>query len=163
VQVGGQALADRYTYVPLLGIFIAVSFEGGFWLEQWGSSPAASGSVCAVLLIGCVCLTEKQLKYWVDSHALFAHALTATADNPIAHGNLGIALEEAGRQDDALNHYQQAIQLNPALVQAHNNLGNLYDKLGRSHEALAQYEQALQLKPMSPLVHVNLGRLLAKL
>jgi len=163
VQVGGQALADRYTYVPLLGIFIAVSFEGRFWLERWSSSPVASGSLCAVLLVGCVWLTEKQLKYWMDSRALFAQALAVTADNPIAHVNLGMVLEQAGRQDDALNHYEEAIQLNPALLQAHNNLANLYDRLGRFQEALAQYQQALQLKPMSPLVHANLGRLLARL
>jgi tetratricopeptide (TPR) repeat protein len=163
VQVGGQALADRYTYVPLLGIFIALTFEGKLWGERWSVDWLGPGLVCGMLLIACVLLTERQIGFWRNSITLFGHAIAVTKENPIAHVNLGIAFEEAGRPSEALNEYLLTVQLDPTLVQGHNNLGNLYDKLGKTNEALEQYQAALRRNPAAYLVHANLGRLLAKL
>jgi len=163
VQVGGQAMADRYTYVPLIGLFIVLAFEAQHWIERWHLGPRVPAMACGVVLALMVILTERQLSYWTDSRSLFTHAIAVTRDNAIAHVDLGVSLEEIGQRDAALNQYQEALRLDSGLVQVHNNLGNLFSQMGRTQDAVEQYQEALRLKPEAPLVHANLGGLLLKL
>lgn len=162
VQVGGQAMADRYTYLPQIGLFLAVAVE----VANWGASRKRlkfAGVAAAVACVACVVVTTRQLGYWRDSETLFTHTLKVTRDNPIAHINLGVALEQQGRIAAAREQYQAAARLDPNRVQVQVNLANVLDLLGDSAAALEHYRMALQLKPNTPLVHLNLGSALVKL
>ena len=163
VQVGSAALADRYTYVPLVGIFIAVVF-GGCDLAKRFQIPKIIMAVATVsVLATCLILTENQLRYWRDSETLFTHALAVTKDNHVAHVNLGVALDQKGEPNEALEQYRAAERLAPELYHIHNNLGNLLDKMGRPTEALTEYRQAVRLKPDFAFLHNSLGDELATL
>ena len=130
VQVGGAALADRYTYFPATGIFIIVAFAARDLADRL-RFPKIIFSAASVLVLGaCVVLTEKQLSYWRDSETLFRHAIAVTKDNDIARVNLGVALDVQGRFDEALTQYREALRIAPGRYQIHNNVANILDKWG---------------------------------
>ena len=163
VQVGGAAMADRYTYLPAVGIFIAVTFGARALAERW-QWPKPVPVAAAVLVLGaCLILTERQLSYWRDSETLFTHALAVTKNNDIAHVNLGVALEQAGKTTEALAEYREAARLEPTRFQVHNNLGNLLDALGQPDTALAEYREAIRLNPKEPFLQDSLGSVLVEL
>jgi Tfp pilus assembly protein PilF len=163
VQVGGQAMADRYTYLPLIGIFLALVFEASYWADRLSLARAVPALAAGLALAGCVAMTIRQLGFWRDSQSLFTHALAVTQANPIAHVNLGVALEQAGQRQEARRQYEAALRLAPRLVEAHNGLGNVLQADGRLDAALAQYREAVRLKPSALLPHLNLATLLARL
>ncbi len=163
VQVGGQAMADRYTYVPLIGVFLAIAFEAAYWIERLRIGRIQTGIAAGVALAGCLYATHLQLRPWKDSQALFTRALAVTTGNAVAHVNLGLSFEAQGKIESALEQYRAACRIDPDLVQAHNNLGNLLAATGKTQEALAEYRAALQLDPSAPLAHDNLGSLLSQL
>ncbi len=163
VQVGAQALADRYMYVPMIGLLIAFAF-GAAHVVRRRRIPIAVAIVGGnALTIGCLFGTFFQLSYWRDSETLFRRALAVTGPNEIAEMNLGIALENAGRKDEALVQYYRALNLNTNRFQTHNDVANLLADLGRHDEAKGHYLRALELKPDAPLAHQNYGTLLAEL
>jgi tetratricopeptide (TPR) repeat protein len=163
VQVGGQAMADRYSYFPLLGIFVAVAFAFKDLLVRFRIGAAVPATAAALILVACLVVTRHQLQFWRDSESLFTHSLAVTEDNPYAHINLGVLLEEEGRNDKALEHYREAVRIAPHIPALHNNLANLLDKMGKADEALTQYQEALRLQPDAPAVHLNLAASLVKL
>jgi tetratricopeptide (TPR) repeat protein len=163
VQVGGAALADRYTYFPLVGVFIAVAFGVRDLAGRFRFPKTAVAGAAALVLAACLLLTENQLRYWHDNESLFRHALAVTRDNDIAHVNLAFALERQGRFDEALAEYREALRLEPRSYQIHNSYGNLLGKMGRPDEALAEYREAIRLNPKIPFLHSNLGAELAGL
>jgi len=163
VQVGGQAMADRYTYLPQIGLFVALVFEAGIWAARSPQNWPVVGAVTGICLAACLVLTTMQLKFWQDSVTLFSHAVEVTKDNAIARVNLGVALEQEGQRQEALAQYQAAAGIDPNLAQAQNNLAALLDSLGRPTEALEHYQAALRLKPNAPLAQDNFGTLLVKL
>lgn len=163
VQASTQAMADRFAYLPLIGLFIAVVWLAADFLGKLRQGKAIASVLAGFVLLAACLLASRQLSFWRDSITLFTHALRVTKDNAVAHNNLGSAMESAQRPHDAETHYRHAIRLKPALPQAHNNLGNVLDEIGRSEEALAAYQQALKLRPNVVLVHNNLGVVLAKL
>jgi tetratricopeptide (TPR) repeat protein len=163
VQVGVAAMADRYTYFPLVGVFIAVTFGVRDLASRFQFSKVAVAIAAALTLAGCLVLTENQLRYWRDSETLFVHALAVTTNNHVAHVNLGIVLEQKGELTEALAHYRAAEQLAPDLFQIHNNLGHLLDKLGHPDEALAEYRKAVLLDPSQAPLHNGAGMVLAEL
>ena len=148
VQVGGQAMADRYTYVPLIGIFVAFSWA----ISGYVFVAASAGALVAALFV-----TQRQVAAWSTSATLFTHALAVTSDNWLAHNDLGLVLFEAGKTDEAIAHYTEALWIAPNYVEAHNNLGNALEKLGKRDEAIAQFRQALSLRPGYARVHNNIG------
>ena len=161
VQVGGQALADRYTYIPLIGIFIAVAY-GGADLAMRYRIPTAQVSVAAgLVLAGCLFGIERQLGFWQNNEKLFRHAIAVTKNNAIAHINLGVALEQDDRREDALAEYHKAVEIAPGYAQAHNNLANLLSEMGGREEAFRQYQEALRLNPNAIDAHLNFGMLLS--
>ena len=163
VQVGGAALADRYTYFPLIGVFIAITF--GFCdLAGRLQFPQKAIATAAILILAtCLMLAENQLRCWRDSETLFAHALAVTKNNHVAHVNLGVALEQKGELNEALAEYRAAEELAPELYHIHNNLGNLLDNLGHPREALLEYRWAVLLNPNLPSLHNGAGMVLAEL
>jgi tetratricopeptide (TPR) repeat protein len=163
VQVGGAALADRYTYIPSIGVFIAVTFGICALADRFQFPQKAIATAAVLILATCLILTENQLRYWHDSETLFAHALAVTKNNHVAHVNLGVALEQKGKLNEALAEYRAAEQLAPELYHIHNNLGNLLDNLGHPNQALAEYRKAVLLNPSLPFLHNSTGIVLAEL
>jgi tetratricopeptide (TPR) repeat protein len=162
VQVGGAALADRYTYLPATGIFLAVAFSARELAGRFQFPKIILPATAALVSGACLFLTEKQLGYWRDSETLFAHTLAVTKNNDVACVNLGVALEQEGKLADALAEYHAAEKLAPGRYQIHNNLGNLLDNLGQPDAALLEYREAIRLDPKPPFLHDSLGIVLAE-
>ena len=163
VQVGGQAFADRYTYVPLIGVFIAVAYGVAEFASQFRIPTAQISMATGLVLAGCLFGTERQLGFWQNSETLFRQAIAVTKNNVIAHINLGVALEQEDRREDALAEYHKAIDIDPNRFQAHNNLANLLSTMGERNEAVQQYQDALRLNPKAALAHANFGTLLSEM
>jgi tetratricopeptide (TPR) repeat protein len=163
VQVGSAAMADRYTYFPLVGVFIVVAFGVRDLVRRFQFPKAAVAAAAALILATCLILAENQLRFWHDSETLFAHALVVTKNNHVAHINLGVALEQNGKSSEALAEYRVAEELAPELYHIHNNLGNLLDNLGHPNEALVEYRKAVLLNPSRPSLHNSAGTVLAEL
>ncbi len=163
VQVGSAAMADRYTYFPLVGIFMAMAFGARDLAARFQFPTAAVAAVAGLVLAACLGLTENQLRYWHDSGSLFAHALAVTADNPNARIDYGVALEQQGRFPEALAEYRDAVRLSPDNVQAQYNIGNLLAKMGRLEEARPELVKAVGLNPKSASLHDALGAVLVEL
>jgi tetratricopeptide (TPR) repeat protein len=162
VQVGSAALADRYTYIPHIGLFLALALEAHYWTSRWHWKPWLGGLTASAVLIACLALTIHQIGYWKDGVSLFTHAINITSENPMAQLNLAVSLEVKGARREALTTYQEALRLNPELQQANNALGDLYNELGKTNEAIAHYRAELKLREQ-PLTHENLGAILLKL
>src|SRR5205085_3231136 len=113
VQVGRQALADRYTYVPLLGIFIALTWGARDLLARRRPALLAAGAAATALLVVCTVLTWQQLPCWHSSRALWERDLAVTPESGIAHQGLAMALEQAGEIEEARRHYAAAVALDP--------------------------------------------------
>ena len=160
VQVGGAAMADRYTYFPSIGIFLAVTLGIRDWVEQFRIPKAIVAAPAVLVLAACLFLTHRQLGYWRNDVALFSHAIAVTKDNDTAHLNLGFALQKIGQDEQALAQYRIAVKLDPYRVEARNDLANLLDDAGHTDEALAQYRAALRLNPKYVPVLNNLGSML---
>lgn len=169
VQVGSQALADRYTYVSLTGILVMVSWglrdlfasivrRVGATLEgfargmRWVQVAGAS-----VILIVFSAVTWGQVGYWSNSVTLFGHALDVTKDNCVAHVGLGNALGEMGRLDESSAHFAEALRINPAYGLAHYDLGMNLLKQKHMIESIDHFQKALQLEPDSVEAHLILG------
>jgi tetratricopeptide (TPR) repeat protein len=153
IQVGKQAHADRYTYLPQIGIYVALTWLAAEWRVSRGLLGGFMAGVLAVLMV----CAWKQTAYWQNSETLWAHALACTTDNYTAHINFGDTLLQKGRVGEAITHGRQAVQLRPDLAQAHNNLGNALRQNGSLDEAIIHFQKALQLKPRYADAHNNLG------
>jgi tetratricopeptide (TPR) repeat protein len=157
VQVGSHAMADRYSYLPSLGVLI-LSVWGAYELARGWHYPVIALSVAgSTATILCMALTRQQLGHWKDSESLFRHALEVTENNWLAHKTLGDALDEKGQIDEAIRQYQKAIRLKPDYAEVHNNLGDTLLKKGQTDKAIRQYQEALRLKPDFAGAHYNLG------
>ena len=157
VQVGQQSIADRYTYIPSLGILIAVVWGvhqciAGRTLLSRGAQVATG-----VTLWFCLLLTRQQTRYWKSAESLARHALAVTRDNHIAHDLLGEVFEARGQNDDAWWERVETLRLQPNYAPAHNNLGIALQKRNRLPEAIGHFEQALRLRPHYPEARYNLG------
>ncbi len=163
VQVGLQSIADRYTYVPLVGIFIIIAW-GAAELVKAGRLPLSLVKVAAVLILAaCVVKTSMQLQLWRNSGTLFQHAVNVTKGNFLAHNNLGYYLYNRGEEDKGMEHYRKALEIYPQFEVAWNNLGYAFANKGRYADAVVHYRQALKLKPDHADVHNNLGNALGNL
>ncbi len=163
VQVGDQAMADRYTYFPLIGIFVAGTFALAAWANKFHFRKTAVAVAGVLMLAVCLALTKNQLRCWHDSESLFTHALAVTKDNALAHLNLGAALEENGKSDEALAQYRAALALDPQRYEAENDIGKLLYEMNKPEAALDHCFRAVQLNPRRATLHNSLGLVLAKL
>ncbi len=165
VQVGMQAMADRYTYIPSLGIFLLLAWGAHDLTGRWRHQTIGLRAAATISLIGCAILTSRQIGFWANSETLFRHATAVTENNWVVQNNLGqILLDIPGRLPEAIEHFEAALRSKPDFAEAHNNLGNaLASVAGRSSEAIAQYEAALKIEPDFAEAHNNLGNALANL
>ena len=165
VQVGIQSMADRYTYVPLIGLFIMVVW-GMSDLAAGRSAPPWLGRAFAVgagvALAACAALTVRQVRFWKDSETLFRRAVQVTRGNYLAHNNLGFYYSGQGRMKEALEQYRLSLQINPTYEDALNNLGYALAGERKYAEAIPLYEAALRLRPNLAEVHNNLGNALSE-
>ena len=163
VQSGEQAMADRFSYVPSLGILIMVIWGVKELTRHWAYRTVVWSVAGSAAVILCLALTRQQLGYWRDSETLFRHAIAVTENNYFAYNNLGTALDKAGQTDEAIRQYQEALRLKSDDADAHNNLGNALLKTGQIDEAIRQYQEALRLKPQDAENHYNFGIALNKM
>jgi len=164
VQVGAQSMADRYTYVPYVGLFILLAWGGGRLLEgrpAWARRAGAAAAMVAVVALALV--AARQVGHWRDSIALFTRAVAVTELNDKAHDNLAVALLAAGRLDESEAHCREAIAINSGNDAAQSNLGTILFTRGRTADAAAQYRVAVALQPGDPDYLYKLGSSLHKL
>ena len=185
VQVGAQAMADRYTYLPSLGVLILTvwgAYElmqgkaaGGLEREEREergsvghalarstlhaprSTPILLSVVGGVAVFACLAMTRHQLGYWRDSEVLLRHAIEVTENNELAHRNLGVALYEKGQTDEAIRQFEEGVRLKPDDAYTHYNLGIAFDKQGQVDKAIGQLQEALRLEPDYADARYNLG------
>lgn len=178
VQVGSQSHADRYTYIPLIGIFLMLAWGVNDLAAGINASTERQNSAkppsfhdspgknrqrfvllifAAVALPLCILLSRRQVGYWFNSETLFRHALAVTKDNEIAHNNLGTFLFRRGKVDEAIGHFQAATHLAPAYALAEGNLGSALILKGRLDEAIYHLQRAVKLKPDYAGAYRNLG------
>ena len=156
-QAGPQGLADRFTYVPHMGLFAALAWGAASLPWPARRRKALIAAAGAMLLIGSMARTRGQLTYWSDSVKLFEHTLSVSPDNPFAHMHLGTALMAEGRSDEAKDHYLETLRLEPSYADAHSNLASLLMREGRASAALSHFRAALALKGESPWNQMNLA------
>lgn len=187
VQVGEQAMADRYTYVPLIGIFMMIAWGIPALLAPEPPEAKAPAHACkhhkpqslvqtpasprpispvvpaiAVVMIFIFALcTWRQIGFWQNRLTLFSHALDVTSANYLAHNMVGASLSEEGKFKEAVVHFNKTLAIKSDDPFAYNNLGNAYTRLGKLNDAIPAYQRAIELKPDSPLGYFNLGMDLA--
>ena len=162
IQVGSQSMADRYTYIPLIGLCI---------MSAWGVRDFTKGLpyrevirallAAAVIIISDV-LTWYQIRYWSDSSTLYRHTLQVTTNNYMIHFNLGLTLERQKDLDGAIREYQETLRINPDYKLAHGSLGTVLARKGELDAAIGEYRAALLIDPDYQDVHNNLGLALAR-
>ncbi len=157
VQVGSQAMADRYAYLTQIGIYIAVAWGAERVSRHWPSRRCLCGLASVLVATGLACCAWQQASYWKNDVALWRHALACMSANAFAHINLGAALADGGRVDEAIGHYLAALEISPNDEMAHNNLGAALAARGQFEEAIAQYREALRIKPDCEMAHNNLA------
>jgi len=147
VQVGNHSMADRYTYVPLVGLFVIVAWGGAELLgrRRWLRTPLVVASVLA--LAACAAASSRQLRYWSDTESLFRRTCAVTDPNGEAHNNLARALVVEGRTDEAILEFREALRLLPRYVEAHLGLGDALASQGRDDEALREWREAVRIQP----------------
>lgn len=161
VQVGAQAMADRYTYLPLIGLFIMIAWGVPEQLAGWRYRRIILSVSACIALLMMMMVTKLQIKHWQNDITLYEHSLAVTSDNYFAHANLGVALNGQGKTEEAIVHYNEALRISPYHANIHCNLGVAFAKQGKIQEAIAHYAEALRIEPDDVEAHVNLGVALA--
>jgi tetratricopeptide (TPR) repeat protein len=157
VQVGSQAFADRYTYVPYIGLFIMVAWGLPELLSKLPYRKFVLGISAAVALAAMGICAHGQVSYWTNGFVLFSHAIEVTQNNDVAYNNRSGTYIKLGRWQEAMEDIKQAIKIKPDFPESHNNLGVTYDGLGRSADAIDAYKQAIKLRPNYADAYYNLG------
>jgi Flp pilus assembly protein TadD len=166
VQVGRQFIADRYTYIPLIGIFMMFAWGVPGLVRDLVRDKRAErivlSSLGGFILLACSVVTWHQLGYWKDSVTLFQRATDVFPDNYIARNILGNALSDKDRIDEAIFHFSQVLKVWPDDEEALTGVGTVLAKQGKGEEALRYFNEVLRLNPKSPGVHFQVGLLLAE-
>lgn len=160
IQAGAQARADRYTYLPMIGLALASVWGIAEALEPW---PRIRTALAAAMCSACLVLTWFQVGYWRDDISLYQHAIDVTSDNYIARFNLASVLEAKGKPVEAVAQLRETVRVRPRFVTAHAELGQLLAKQGQPEEALRELQTAVSLRPDDADAHFRLGSVLGTL
>ena len=162
VQVGPQGRADRYMYLPQIGLAIAIAWGAAEWTKHWRHLPLLYGGASAAMLVALAWCSWLQTRYWHDSLTLWTHTVELDFDdnNDFAHHNLGVALAANGDADKAAEQYQEAIRINPPYSEAHNDLGLYFYAKKDLDRALDELQQAVTYNPFYANARNNLGNVL---
>lgn len=161
VQVGVQSMADRYAYVPLIGLFIIAAMGARDVLARCRYGRTIFAITASLLFLTLIISTRNQVYFWRNSITLFEHTLKVTLNNSRIHNNLGFTLVRQGKIQEAINHYTEALRIDPYFAIAHYNLGIALTMQGNIQEAIGHYTRALQINPNYAAAHNKLGILLA--
>lgn len=157
VQIGQHSVADRYTYIPLIGLFVMLAWGVPQLLGTWRFKTAALWLIVIVTVIGLIPLTVRQIGYWKNSETLFRHTLEVTQGNWVIDSNLGLVYLDEGRVDEAIWHFNRSIQAKPSYGLAHLNLGAAYLTTKQYDKAVNAFKWALQFDRMNHKAHYGLG------
>jgi tetratricopeptide (TPR) repeat protein len=160
VQVGCQSMADRYMYIPSIGLFVLIVWGVDALLGAWPHKRYLLAAAATLAFAGCLACTWDLLKCWQDSEKLYRHAIAATPDNYIAYDGLGNALGASGKSEEALACYTEAVRLKPSYPEAQYDLGTTLMKRGKLEEAVQHLTAALKNNPAFAHAHINLGKAL---
>jgi len=160
VQIGGHRMADRFTYIPLVGLFIVCVWVGHSLLEHIGLSTKSAAGAAIPLIAACMLAGRAQVLHWQNGVTLWQHAIASDPANARAHANLGVAFDRQGRRDAAVSEYLRALHVDANLADTHNNLALALAAEGRRSEAERHYQDALHIRPTYPNAHTNLANLL---
>jgi tetratricopeptide (TPR) repeat protein len=160
VQVGGQSMADRYTYVPLIGVFIAVVWSIRF---APGRSHALATALAVAVPAICGALSAVQVRYWRNSETLYGHAVKVMPNNLVAHNNLGLAFAKQGRSAEAIAEYLTVLNVRPDYAESRFNLGVAQAEQGQAADAIKNFSAGLEIDPDNAEAHFSLGHALESL
>jgi tetratricopeptide (TPR) repeat protein len=160
VQAGRQSMADRFTYIPSIGLFMAIVWGAAKLTERWRNREILAGAGVSVALVVCIALTVRQTGYWKDSKTLFGHAVEVTHRNWIAAAALADELRGPGETDEAISMYEQSLQINPYRTDIRCKLAAFLLERRRFADALAQFQQAAALDPNDADARQGLGAVL---
>ena len=144
VQAGTQAMADRYAYLPTIGLFIAVVWGASALLERLRVPRLAAGLAAIIVLAACATVTRQQLSFWQNDGTLFSHALAVTPDNPVSEVLLGVYLNKVNQPELAARHFRAALALDPNDKTAHIDMGLYYEKIGKPEAAMVECREAIR-------------------
>jgi tetratricopeptide (TPR) repeat protein len=147
VHVGGQAMADRYTYIPMIGLFIIVAWGVPDILRKWKYRKEILLASSALSILCLSIITWTQVGYWRNSITLFDHALKVTDNNWLAYSTRGVAYKGLGNYRQAIEDYDRAIEINPGYANAYYNRGYTYNELGNYRQAVEDYDRAIEINP----------------
>jgi protein O-mannosyl-transferase len=160
VLAGDQAYADRFTYLPQIGLLLAAVWLAADWAKRRACSASLTRILAVTALVLCCAATVRQLSFWRNDLPLWKHAVEVTRENAFARNELGNALIQEGRAGDAVTEYREALRINPRQADALGNLGEALRREGHREEALACLNKALALDPRNAEAENNLGSLL---
>jgi len=163
VQVGIQSMADRYMYLPMIGLLVPLMWNLPDLLPPRAWRVPALGLAAVFALMACAALTVRQEQYWRDSEALFSRAIKVTDRNYLAYNNLGFYLSRQGRTAEAMVNYQRSLEINTNYEDALNNVGYALAGQKKYDAAIGYYLAALRIRPNHPEVHNNLGNAVSEL
>jgi len=161
VQVGSQARADRYTYLPQIGLYVLLTWTAIELTASWRSRRWVLGGGAIAVLVVLIACARTQTAYWRDSESLWTRTLACTSDNNVAHDNLANVFGDQGRMPEAIAQLQASLAISPDDDEAHGNLGYIFLQQGRLDEAIVQFQKALEIKPDYVAVQNNLAWVLA--
>jgi len=156
VQVGQQAMADRYTYIPLIGLFIIIAWGIPDLIAKWHYQKLFLSLGAGLILSALMVITWLQVQHWRNSISLFEHAIEVTGTNYVAYHNLGLAFQTEGRLEDATREYRKALVIKPNAA-LYNNLGVIFERQGLFNKAIREYQKAFTIRPQYARPHYNLA------
>ncbi len=162
VWVGSQSRADRYTYLPQIGLYLMLTWAAADLGAGWRRRRLVLGGGATIILVALIFCAHTQAAYWRNSETLWTHTLACTSDNIIGHNNLGNEFTRQGKLNEAISHYETALQIKPDYAEAHYNLAEALVQKGRLDEAIAHYQAALQTDPDYGDARNNLGNALMR-
>jgi len=161
VHIGQHSVADRYTYIPLIGVFLMIAWGIPQLTDKLRLQGYAIGILAITILVAMIIGTSLQLRHWKNSYTIFSHAIAVTEGNWVAHNNLGLYVMDKGKIDQAITHFKLSIKAKPSYVPAHINLGVALYRQGDMSGALSSINTALVIEPGNESAHLGLGLLYA--
>jgi hypothetical protein len=160
VSFGFEAMADRFAYIPAIGLFVVSGWGAGAVLARWPRLRPLAAVGAPLVLLALMMQSAQQLRHWRDSRSLYTHSLAVAPAPPVIHYNLANVLEASGQTSEAIRHYREAARIQPKYSEAFNNLGVTLFGLDRVDEAIENYREAIRVGPGNEKAHNNLGRAL---
>ncbi len=157
VQAGAQGMANRYMYIPMLGLLIIIGWAVRDFTAGRPRAQKITAAIGVLVLLSLLILTRMQVRYWENSVTLFGHDIKVTKDNVLAENGYGIALSQVGLVDEAQKHLQNAVRLSPAYSEARNNLASVYLKKGMLNEAIACFNEIINRNEATADIYYNLA------